>query len=628
MYLNISGGQSGASHPPMPPHPTLGQAKPDPRLSPLTLLCFLLAIILLGMSFFALAFAEEVAETSAADRSDPIDTALGVADGGQGLTNVFGGTPEKPEVKDLYLTLYADLKTRPTSAALRNTAAQYQYTESQMWGILEGDFSTLRRTRPDLKNTEDILEEIERIQDTYDDEMEQQQLKSQLVVDTYPQEIFVNGDTSDSGFDVVYDLEILELLLFGDNQLSPTGGEEGLPGELPQPPSEDESGAGPSSGPTPASSGSGPSGGPSSSDDSDEGEDEDEEPSDEPDDEPGDDEPEDSDESTPNDDDDNFDADAAPDTPPHPAACTANTPIQDAFEDIFARADSEDDETSPEPAPDEPVADEDAPDFDGTRPPTPSRDRAPDDSGDSDTSNPSNFFNSDGSVRSAYTPAPAKEWADAPNVCNKVFCLKVRFTNRPDPQYEPTQNCVQCHVQNIVERLRATAATGLTPGKVSGNFMEPSMCKKSLFNSGVSLNFIPVAMPIKTPGASRLITGVDLGKEFEAFMKRTWGVEPERNFEQRLEQKIKYGSTIATPGRTNEDIFNEALAAYEDELEEISETLERSYLYSQFNGSTDFYQSMRYELDQMSVFFESYKVAITLAQEVVEERKNNLTPAE
>lgn len=584
---------------------------------------YIMAALLLVMSLATLASAqngqaEAATESTAADRADPVDVALGVADGGQQLTNTFGGTPERPEVKDLYLTLYADLKTRPTSAALRNTAAQYQYTESQMWAILEGDFSTLNRTRPDLKTTDEILEEIERIRDTYEDELNQQELKSQLIVDTYPQEIFVNGDTSDSGFDVVYDLEILELLLFGDDQLSPTGGEEDLPGELPQPPSDDSS----SSGAGPASGASGPFGLPYSGPSSD-GSTEDDS-GDEDDDGDGETDTDDDTDTDGNDDADSSDTNESDEKTPNHAACTTDTPLQNAFEDAFAS------ERSPSDSPTASTGDQ--PDLSDSRPPTPSRDRAPDDtpdSGDSDTKNPSNFFNSDGSVRSAYTPAPADEWADAPNVCNKVFCLKVRFINRPDPQYEPTQNCVQCHVQNIVERLRATAATGLTPGKVSGNFMEPSMCKKSLFNSGVSLNFIPVAMPIKTPGAARLITGVDLGKEFEAFMKRTWGVEPERNFEQRLEQKVKYESTtISTPGRTSQDIFDEALASYEDELEKISESLERSYLYSQFNGSTNFYQSMRYELDQMSVFFESYKAAITLAQEVVEERKNNLTPAE
>src|SRR3990167_499944 len=122
--------------------------------------------------------------------------------------NVFGGTPQKPEVKDLYKSIYKSIKVDSDRAARQSTAEHFQYSETEMTAILKGDIGLLRRTQPEAVTYNDLLVLFDNMRGRYQKEYDKEQLRQNLFLDSYPQEIFVNGDTSDSGFDVVYDLEI------------------------------------------------------------------------------------------------------------------------------------------------------------------------------------------------------------------------------------------------------------------------------------------------------------------------------------------------------------------------------------------------------------------------------------
>ena len=550
--------------------------------------------------------------------------------------NIFGGTPQKPEVKNLYKSVYKSIKVDSDRVARQRTAEHYQYSETEMTAILNGDLGLLRRTQPQAVNYDDLLKLIDKMQTTYQKEFNKEQLHQNLFLDSYPQEIFVNGDTSDSGFDVVYDLEILELLLFGDEGTSSSGGGGGgglpefpllpdsdsgsetpvpSPSSLSSPPSPEPSETPETSGPEVISPSSSPSEtAPTSSETS-------VEPTPEP---------------------------TSVHDPLHeedgslnPLACAVDPTFQSMFQD--AVPETVEDITPPTVDSGEgtPTASDSDSDDSGTPgEPEDSDDVDSDISPEKPSSKPP-YIRDDGSVESNLSPKVAADWAEAPSVCNKIFCLKVRFTNRPDAQYEETTNCIQCHVQYIVKVLRETTSQSLSPGKVSGNLMEPATCKKSLFGGGVSLNFIPIAMPIKTPAASELVSGVDLGENFEDFLETAWGVDFAKSAKPgktqgdkaktstggALDDALKYQTTISTPGDNQLEIYEKALATYDKHIAGIRQKFKESYTAAQFNVSTDFYESLRYEMDQMNFYFQSFRAAIEMAQEVTEERKNNLTAA-
>lgn len=560
--------------------------------------------------------------------------------------NIFGGTQQKPEVKNLYKSVYKSIKVDSDRVARQRTAEHYQYSETEMTAILNGDLGLLRRTQPKAVNYDDLLKLIDKMQATYQKEFNKEQLHQNLFLDSYPQEIFVNGDTSDSGFDVVYDLEILELLLFGDENTSSSGGGGG--GGLPEFPSLPDSDSGSeTAGPGPSSSSSPPLPEPSETPETSGPETSSE---------PESTSPETSVDPTPSPTPSETPAETTSETtsvhdPLHeedgslnPNACAVDPSFQAMFQAAVPETVADTDAEVP-PAVDTGEGAPTTGDSDsGDSETTGDSEDSGNASGDASPKKPSpkpSYIREDGSVESNLSPKEAADWADAPSVCNKIFCLKVRFTNRPDAQYEETTNCIQCHVQYIVKVLRETTSQSLSPGKVSGNLMEPATCKKSLFSGGVSLNFIPIAMPIKTPAASQLVTGVDLSENFEDFLETAWGVDFAKSAKPgktqgdkaktstggALDDALKYQTTISTPGDNQLEIYEKALATYDKHIEEIRQKFKDSYTAAQFNVSTDFYESLRYEMDQMNFYFQSFRAAIEMAQEVVEERKNNLTAA-
>jgi hypothetical protein len=551
-----------------------------------------------------------------------------ISGGSSSLVNTFGGTPQRPEVKDLYKSIYKMLKVQPQSSAILKTAEHYEYNANDMQAILKGDIGVLQDTQPAIGNYEALLALFDEMKATHENFLEDEQFQTHMFLDTYPQEIFVNGRTDDSGFDVVYDLEIIELILFGDESTSEGGASGGglpsFPGGIP---SEDSASL-PLSGPSPDGGDGGDSASTSTSEDSSSISEEEtaiENISDES-------LTETAETSDPNDDfllEDNGSL--------NPLACEADSGLQAAFNDAIPE------ETQSNDGDDDTNVDADAGGYE---------DGNASGDGDGETSLPERYDPAhppyvmerpDGTlyIDSPLKPATPADWSGPPNLCGDIFCLEIKFTNRPDVKYSETANCVQCHVQYIVKTLRDTTAQSLTPGKVSGNLMEPSTCKKSLFNSGVSLNFIPIAMPIKTPDATGLITGVNLVENFGDFMEDALGVDFAKTTDSSktkgkdikstkgdgLDQAILYQNTMSASGDSQQQIYEEALATYDRKQEEIRLKFEESYTAAKFDSSTDFYQSMRYEMDQMNFYFQSFRTSIQLSQEVVEQRKNDLTAA-
>ncbi len=73
------------------------------------------------------------------------------------------------------------------------------------------------------------------------------------------------------------------------------------------------------------------------------------------------------------------------------------------------------------------------------------------------------------------------------------FCIKVEKVYATARSYFARDlNCVACRIQNLANITKELVAGSLIPKKVSGNFGEPNLCKKSLFNSfSLQINFVP-----------------------------------------------------------------------------------------------------------------------------------------
>lgn len=537
------------------------------------------------------------------------------------FVNIFGqGNPEKPKVKDLYLAIYKKVKTEPEGEALKATAEEYQFTQTQMCGVLGGDLAPIASLYEgeNLSTTEAIDAWIDIKQD-YEDNLADKKLEQEMFLDSYTREIFANGDTGDSSFDVLYDLEIIEYLLFGESGYSTESTEE--ESIEPEDSEDTETSEGEeASSEEPASSTSSQS----------EGEESETEETSTTEAEPA----------------------AATETeeeePVTPASCTVASELQNAFlavvpEEALTDETAEDEitEETPETGEEIPVA-----------------------NGETESESSADTDSADSSEPDAILTAEPNDWT-SPEVCDSVFCLFINFENREDPSYTKTDNCISCHLKYIVKALEDTTSQSLTLGKVSGNLMEPPVCKNDLLLSltKIDLNLFLIPMPIQTPPQGDIVQGLGFCDSIRDFMddedaydfslKNLFdgnekgeggicGIDPDsisetlsddeteqlRNYGNGMEDALKDATTRSATLASVNELFNAALNDYNEHMEEFEQAFEDSYTLTRAGTQNELYQDLGIEMDQMTNYFSAFYESIQLTQKVAEELKTKLKPPE
>jgi cell pole-organizing protein PopZ len=94
--------------------------------------------------------------------------------------------------------------------------------------------------------------------------------------------------------------------------------------------------------------------------------------------------------------------------------------------------------------------------------------------------------------------APSDDWKST-TLCDegKVFCITIDFEMKLAElgNYPKEANCIACHIQKINEELDKIIKKPTSPNKVTGNFMEMPKCKTSFTNIASSMNIITKAVP-------------------------------------------------------------------------------------------------------------------------------------
>jgi hypothetical protein len=512
---------------------------------------------------------------------------------------IFTGTRKKPKADNLYMSLYKQVQETPDDTAMQQTADENQMSATELCNIFGGNYQLLRGIYDTTYDTESLLDEVTRLESDYEDNLEKAEQDQEMFLNTYAKEVFVNGDESDSGFDVLYDLALIEYVLFGENSSLGSGEDLGL--------NIDDNGSGAFMYVADAI------------EDLIE-DDEEEDPSEA-----------DDDEDSPEAEDPSEEEEEDPEEEVNPAECLADSDVQSAF----AEADENDG--------DDGVEDEDDEGDGGDE-----GDGQENDDGDlGDEEN-------DGEEDDEDDDDSGDGWGDNHQPpCNEVFCITVDFKNLGSPQFETSSNCVKCHVDYIVEALDATTSQNLNPGKLSGNLLEPSVCKKSMTAAGISLNFIPIAMPIQTPPADDIIDRNNFAENFMDFLKDTWpntewekfpdvveGEEASDEEEENpllrtnttvesdiIEKSLQYEKGIDDGYATAEDIFGKAMDNYQTEIDEIEDKFSSRNMYAKSMAAKNFYQDIRVEMDQMNFYFSSYQTLILQTQEVVTKHKESIKNA-
>jgi len=388
------------------------------------------------------------------------------------ITSSFGVKDEADVGKNLYLKVYSQTEIQPQMVATKETAGKYGVTEGELTALLAGNYNLILAKKPGMTQSE-LQNKVLEIQEEHAWRKEILSLKAQIRAEVEVNEIFANGDTSDSGFDLVNDLNIIEELLFLKSRpidvgapFSALSNGGGLVGGISAGGSEvggnNVGGSGEGGGGFGAVIGGGAGA---------------------------------------------LAAGVNGVNGVSPAAGELNPNVcfeDDAYKyalDQFeekSKTDSNYRDKSTEP-PNTPVSDNS--------------------SGGATSSDPLPIIPT---KPANAPPAPADNWL-GDKLCNDVFCLQVNVVSEPvTSAYASSDNCIACHTEKINEVLAETVSHSLTPSKAPGNLGESASCKKAVGTafSSINMNVYAIAVPVSPPTNDDIIFGTSVEQNWEEFCNR------------------------------------------------------------------------------------------------------------
>lgn len=530
-------------------------------------------------------------------------------------TESFGTTDEEDVGKYLYYKVWHKVQIQPIQDATRNISGNYGMTQSELVMVLQNDYSTILERKPNITQ-EEAQEKVAEIQQKFKEEKELLTLQASIRSSVESSEMFANDDLSDSGFDLINDLRIIEELLFlhtepievggtwfpdfggdgggggggagAEEEAGPeAGAEAGVPGaeggaEIPA-----GAGAGATAtGTAPGTAGTGAGTAPGT-------------------------------------------GVAGADTGAiNPNSCFDDNQYSDAFADF-------EDSTSTDPnlidrgGATGPVAG--VPSTTGV-PGTGTGGgiAIPTGDGTPSTGTPSaageDFFPdlTEGQPVTHVEAAEAGDWTkELP--CNDIYCLTINFVMEPmRSRYQDPDNCIACHVEKINDVLQDVVGHSLTPSKAPGNLGESAECKKAMVNAfgNVNINFYAVAMPVRTPLNDDIIWGTSLEEEWYNFCSQTAFYpfdecpepgdteKPISQFETKPSFTDNYSQrviTMSADGADQTTLIEGIETATKMKTEEVSKAGAAVSLEETNDNSLVTLDPLLTEMDQMNYYFENFK---------------------
>jgi len=488
------------------------------------------------------------------------------------------------------MTIYNKTELEPQRQAAEEVAGKYGIDEGELVRLLNGNYNVIADKKPGLTQ-EELQSKIVEIQQEHKWRKEILELKAQVKASVETSEIFANGDTGDSGFDLIHDLEIIEEILFlhtqpidigksytsssgpgvaqvgqaGETQAHATGTDgTKTPGTTSSALTSDEDGA---------DGGDSGAGGRASSTDGD----------------------------------------------LNPNACFGDETYEEALNEFEKKS-----QTDPHYRDGSAYQDES------------------DDAGDQNVGTSQQALSTDPlpalpQPPMVYPPAPEDNWLKEA-LCNDIFCLSINIVSAPvTSSYANSDNCIACHVEQINDVLKTVVSHTLAPSKAPGNLGESAQCKKAIADAfgAVSMNFYAVAMPVQTPANDDLVYGTTVEEEWEEFCNRVDLFpfddckSPEQLKEERLEKgyqqppiledrAAKQAISQVPDGASQLDVtsrIDEIVATYRIQQDE-----ELTALHAE-EGSDEsivFFHPLKVELDQMNYYFTNFQTVLHSLHEEVE----------
>ena len=430
----------------------------------------------------------EVSQDDSCRVSAGIDYALHGEPGGLDWGTSFGATDPAKVGQNLYLIVYKSTQSDTLSDAIIATAAQYGMPPERMSLILGGDISPILERSP-LMRFDSAVSIYNQMVETYNDKKDSLLLAATMKAKVEPNEMFADGDLANSGFDLINDLNNIEIILFKKNDLVTFGGTFDSS-------SEEETATSTSPTATPTTTGdlpvdlSGTSNGGQKGKGANKG-----------------------------------GSDKTPPIDPfgsqeedksqallgsiNPSQCFAGDKIDRALADFSEEA------AKNSKLKFRPITKIDG----GPKGPTNGTKNT---GGGSGTSPDVGIPTPADTVPPAAPPLQAAPPGDytSPPLCDDIVCISLEFVMKPAvASFSKTDNCIQCHVQYIVDGMQKTISHSLIPAKASGNLGESGLCKNAAGTAlgSVGMNINIAIVPMVTPAKDDLVTLGNITDEWASY---------------------------------------------------------------------------------------------------------------
>lgn len=210
-------------------------------------------------------------------------------------------------------------------------------------------------------------------------------------------------------------------------------------------------------------------------------------------------------------------------------------------------------------------------------------------------------------------PEKAADWSK-PLQCTERFCLKFEAIYKKASSYLSRDNCIACHFEKINDAFQKTISKNLVPSKITGNLMEGSKCKKNTL--GLKWNLVLVPQPIITPPNDDLIVKGDFLKNAAEFYAKYYANpgrckngaaggackdDPDQGVE-----ITKQALSQADAGTSQAEITAKTQAELQKKIQQSMDVLAQNRVQTTASGQAEQYQVLMQQLNTMNTYFEGF----------------------
>lgn len=191
-------------------------------------------------------------------------------------------------------------------------------------------------------------------------------------------------------------------------------------------------------------------------------------------------------------------------------------------------------------------------------------------------------------------------------------CFETKFIKETVVSYQPGESCIACEVAQINKALEKTLSHSLIPSKSTGNLMESAKCKKT--GSLISMQFTTIFNPIPTPVKDELIFGKSIAEEWNKFAD---------NYKPLLLQEIKFDSpddpelsgdfqtkaqeNMSLPGTTQTEVVDQVRKVQAQATADAAFNISKAKTANDATNKVLFLKSLFGEVKQMNDLFQTFQ---------------------